>query len=46
MIEYAVIISVLAGASLPDLISIEPTWNVIFSVVGSVLFLGFFAFKQ
>ena len=28
MIEYAVIISVLAGASLTDLISIDPTWNV------------------
>lgn len=45
MIEYAVMISVLAGASLTDLISIEPTWNVIFGVGGSVLFLGLFAFK-
>jgi len=44
MIEYAVILSILAGASLTDFISIEPTWNVIFSVGGSVLFLGFFAF--
>ena len=45
MIEYAAIIYVLAGSSLTDLISIEPTWNVIFSVGGSVLFLGLFVFK-
>ena len=45
MVEYAAIISVLAGVSLTDLISFEPTWNVIFSVGGSVLFLGYFVFK-
>jgi len=45
MVEYASIISVLAGVSLTDLISFEPTWNVIFSVGVSVLFLGYFVFK-
>jgi len=33
MVEYAAIISVLAGASLTDLISFEPTWNVFFRSV-------------
>jgi hypothetical protein len=45
MIEYAAIISVLAGANLTNLISIEPTWNVICTVGGSVLLLGFYVFK-
>ncbi len=45
MVEYSVIISVLAGASITDLISFEPTWNVILMVGGSTLFLGFFVFK-
>jgi len=45
MIEYAVMISVLAGANLTTLISIEPTWNVIFTVGGSVLLFGYYVFK-
>ena len=45
MIEYAAIISILAGANITNLISIEPTWNVILAVGGSVLLFGFYAFK-
>ena len=45
MVEYSAIIAAIAGFSLTDLTSFDPTWNVILIGGGFILFFWYIVFK-